>query len=415
MKMIIPSKSLRLSVRDNDHCKRLADPISQSIFHLEALLPFSEANKLEPGNANVRPPSEIKRPFREMIETVAESPETFHLKNRGITYLCDRFEFDNSKRTLTVHVPNIEAEQYGDDGVPKFGIADGGHTFRVINNAMQMIDVLRQDPEWVEPFVRVHFLSGEGSQEASIEGIVEALNTSSQVQQYTLDEYKNEFDELKEALEKAGFDVGLVAFRENEDKEWHVIEIIQRLACFLKDRWQETHPASMYKSKTKALELFTNKSTRGEFSKLFDVIKDVVTLPEYIQSQLSLGGLVETRSFGRLRSVKAQKKPFVRPGTLYQSRHKLDGAALLPMASAFRELLQAKGDRYYWRVPPTEAFPRCAESLYKALLNRGGRLRITSHLGTDMEYWGACAQIVMRTQTSIIEERMQARDARASQ
>lgn len=46
--------------------------------------------------------------------------------------------------------------------------------------------------------------------------------------------------------------------RENEDKEWDIREIIQRMACFLKDRWRSTQPASMYKSKGKALDLFTN-------------------------------------------------------------------------------------------------------------------------------------------------------------
>src|ERR1700733_2995777 len=96
------TKTVVLSVRDNDHCKRLADPINQGTFHMETLFPFSEAVKLERGNANVRPPSEAKKPFKDMIETVAEAPETFHLKNRGITYLCDRFEFDNAARKLTI-------------------------------------------------------------------------------------------------------------------------------------------------------------------------------------------------------------------------------------------------------------------------------------------------------------------------
>src|SRR5438270_9845691 len=111
------------------------------------------------------------------------------------------------------------------------------------------------------------------------------------MKQYTLDEYNNEYEELKDALRKADSDVSLVAFRENEEKEWHVLEIIQRLACFLKDRWTDTNPASMYKSKGKALELFTSDTTRPEFRKLFDVIKDVTTIPEFIQSKLSMGNI----------------------------------------------------------------------------------------------------------------------------
>jgi hypothetical protein len=86
-------------------------------------------------------------------------------------------------------------------------------------------------------------------------------------------------------------------------------------------------------------------------------------------------------------------------------------AALLPMAAAFRELLQLKGGRYVWRVPKEAAFERCAESLYKALVARSRHIKSTSQLGSDMEYWGTCAQIVMRTQTTMIEERLAASEA----
>ena len=90
-----------------------------------------------------------------------------------------------------------------------------------------------------------------------IEQVVEALNTSSQVQQFTIDEYQNKFEALKEALTRGGFDTSLIAFRENEEKDWEVREIIQRVGCFLKDRWKSTQPTQMYRSKGKALELFT--------------------------------------------------------------------------------------------------------------------------------------------------------------
>ncbi len=184
--------------------------------------------------------------------------------------------------------------------------------------------------------------------------ISEALNVSLQVQQFTLDEYQHKFEELKDALKKQDFDINLVAFRENEDKDWHVIEIIQRLACFLKDRWQETQPASLYKSKSKALELYTNDSTREEFRKLYDVIVDVITFPEFIQSELSKGDLVEARKFGKLRAVKSLKKPMPLPGTRYSTRHKMDLACDFAHGSRVRELLVLKGDRYVWKVDPYE-------------------------------------------------------------
>ncbi|MBV8728612.1 MAG: AIPR family protein, partial [Acidobacteriia bacterium] len=242
--MLFPTKVVELFLKDNDHCKRLKDPLESGLFHLEAWLPFSEAVKLESGNANVRPASERKKPFRDMVDTVGNSPSSFHLKNRGIIYRCDKFEFDNNKRLLRVTIPDIPANELEDleNGEPKFGIADGGHTFQVIQQTVAQINELSEREGWTEPFVRVHFLAGEALDLGELEQVVEALNTSSQVQQYTLDEYQNKFDELKDALHKGGFDINLIAFRENEEKEWDVREIIQRMACFLKDRWKSVQP-----------------------------------------------------------------------------------------------------------------------------------------------------------------------------
>lgn len=241
------SLSVDLSLIHDDHCKRLRDPIQPDVFHLEAFLTFSEAAKLDRGNANVRPSSHRKPAYKAMLETVDSSPDTFHLKNRGITYFCDRFQYDNAKKLVTVTLPEV-AE---DDDEPKFGIADGGHTFSVIQETITRLTELKEKERWTMPFVRVHFIAGTKSLPTTDEEIVEALNTSSQVQQFTLDEYSGEFDELKEALSKAGFDLSTIAFRENEEKAWTVMEIIQRMACFLKERWQLTQPASMYKSKGK--------------------------------------------------------------------------------------------------------------------------------------------------------------------
>ena len=84
------------------------------------------------------------------------------------------------------------------------------------------------------------------------------------------------------ARQKADFteNDATVSFRENDQKPWNVIEIIQRMSYFLRERWQDTHPASMYRSKQKALELYIAEGSRDEFRKLYDVLRDIVILPE---------------------------------------------------------------------------------------------------------------------------------------
>jgi hypothetical protein len=402
------TRLIEFSTRDNDHCKRLKDPLEGNRFHLEAFLPFSEAIKLEKGNANLRPPSEKKKPFRDMVETVEKDPASFHLKNRGITYVCDKFEYDNTKRRLQVSIPNLqpaESESLGDEG-PRFGIADGGHTFEVIRQTVARMNELKeQDGAWTEPFVRVHLLAGEAIDLSEIDQVVEALNTSSQVQQYTLDEYQNKFDELKGALGAAGFDTGLVAFRENEEsKEWDVREVIQRMACFLKERWKTTQPTSMYRSKGKALDLYTSEATRGDFRKLYGVVRDVITLPEFIQSQFSRGDIVKGKRFGGLRAVKTLKREYTRPGTDYPTYHAMDLAASLPIAAAFRELLELRGDRYHWKVDYQKAFTRSAEELYRLLASKSRTAKSVNNLGSDTELWTQAVNVILRTKDEVLSE-----------
>jgi NTP pyrophosphatase (non-canonical NTP hydrolase) len=405
--MIYPTRTIEVFSRDNDHCKRLKDPTSTNLYHLEAFLPFTEAVKLETGNANLRPPSERKRPFQEMIITVEDDPASFHKKNRGITYLCDKFEFDNAKRRLLVSIPVLEpvsktnVSDVGDDE-PRFGIADGGHTYEVIRQTVDRMNELKDQEGWTEPFVRVHFLAGESVVSGEIDQIVEALNTSSQVQQFTLDEYQNKFDELKKALSDSGFDINLIAFRENEEKEWDIREIVQRMACFLKDRWKFTQPTSMYRSKGKALDLFTSDLTRPEFEKLYGVVRDIITLPEFVQSQFSRGVATQGKRFGGLRAVKTLKKPQARPGTNYATDHLMDLGASLPIAAAFRELLELSGDRYVWRVRPDVIFSKCGEELYKILASKSRTAKSVNSLGSDTELWTQAVNIVLRTKDDIL-------------
>ena len=389
------TRTIELGVSD-DFGRRLKDPANTSIFHFETYLPFTEAVKLERGNANVRPPKE-NHPFKEMIDTVEDSPELFHLKNRGITYICSKFLYDNQKRKLVVHIPNIPKSRLHEETSPRFGIADGGHTFKVIEDVVTNLPSYQEDSEWTMPCVRVHFLASE-TDVLGIEDVVEALNTSVQVKRFTLEEYRGKFDELKDALTRARFDISHVAFRENEEKEWQVMEIIQRLACFLKERWKITPPSSMYRSKDKALQLFI-ADENGEFTKLYPMIKDIVTFPEFIQSSLSEH--IEGRKLGKVRGVKKHPKMFRRECTEYLTNYRMDGAIVLPMAAAFRSLLVLRGDNYQWKVNPYEVFKACADDLYEVLLSRIRRVKSASQLAADQEYWMSCSNVVMSARDSM--------------
>lgn len=389
------SRTIELAITESAG-RRLKDPTNPTVYHFETYLPFTEAIKLERGNANVRPPKE-NGPVKKMLETVETSPEVFHLKNRGITYLCSKFKYSNETGKLVIEIPNVPKSKLNAETSPRFGIADGGHTFRVIENVGADLAIYQGDDAWVEPFVRVHFIASETG-DLEIEDVVEALNTSVQVKPFTLEEYRGKFDELKRALLASGFDVDQVAFRENEDKAWQVLEIIQRLACFLKDRWKLVPPSAIYRAKDKALQMFINDEN-GEFAKLYPIIREVITLPEFIQS--TMANNIEGHKLGKVRGVKRQPKQFRRPGTEYSSMYRMDNAIVLPMAAAFRSLLTVRDGDYGWKVSPYETFEHCAADLYEVLLGRIRLVKSATQLGADREYWMSCEKVVMSARDDI--------------
>jgi len=180
--MGVSSKTVILSVSNDDLVKRLKDPYTDHLHHLEAILPFHEVVKLDRGNANVRPPDKKKPAYKAMTETVEDDPQSFHVRNRGITYFCEKFQHDNSKKTLTITVPVTVNGGDDMDNDRKFGIGDGGHTFGVIEDTIERaVGLKAANSEWKEPHVRVHFIAGYKNSDIPIEEVVEALNTSAQV------------------------------------------------------------------------------------------------------------------------------------------------------------------------------------------------------------------------------------------
>lgn len=385
-----------LNIREANQVKSLRDPKDANILHIEAFLPFSEVVKLQSGNANVRPASR-KRPYRLMLNTVEHAPSSFHLKNRGITYICQGAEYLKDSKSLTVRIPQVTELVNGF----KYGIADGGHTFEVIKHTVEQMELYQAKEGWNEPYVKVHFVATEESH-GQVEDIVESLNTSTQVQQYTLNEYKHKFDSLKQSLKQAGFSLELVAFTENQNKPWNVVEIIQRLTVFLKDRWVKNEPSSVYKSKGKTLAYFETEEGQREFKKLDKVLKDIISFPEFIESEFSKQDLIQGKNIWKLKPAKKLEKEYSRPGTPYITEYKFDLAALLPMAAGFRELLVTDSEGYYqWKTNPHELFEKVAKDLYETLVKRSSKARTASQLGSDVAYWSLCAAIVAAQRDSV--------------
>ena len=132
-------------------------------------------------------------------------------------------------------------------------------------------------------------------------------------------------------------------------------------------------------------------------------------LPEYIESQFSSKENIETRNrFGGPRVVDALDKDYMYPSLGYKTRHRLDLAATLPLAGAFRELLQVDPStgKQFWIVDWKEAFKRSADELYRTLTSNLASLSTISNLGSDSAYWTTAANVILRVKSEMLQERI---------
>ena len=126
----------------------------------------------------------------------------------------------------------------------------------------------------------------------------------------------------------------------------------------------------------------TRNAGAGDELPLVLQLRNVITLPEFIQSEFSKD-TGKGRKFGKLRGVKTLKKHLTPAGTKYTTEHQMDLAESLPIAAAFRELLELKGDRYYWKADYREVFKVAGDELYKTLLTKVKTAKGVNSLGAD--------------------------------
>lgn len=371
--------------------QQLTDPEHGDVKYFDVLVTFREAAKLVQGNANVRLPKKNARTIKAMLETVEKSPGQFHLRNRGITYHCLTAKIDENKKELSVSVPTNATRKDN----KKFGILDGGHTFATIQEVMERIEEFKGITNWAIPFVRIRFLVN--IPEDVLPSVVEGLNTSVQVKETSLSEYRNEFEWYKKTLLNHGWKPDTVSYREGESREWSVAEVNQRASCFLKSVWLTTQPINMYKSIGRALRMYLREDMQDEYMKLEDVLTDVVTLPEFIQSRLSASGLLEGKVIERMGFVKRLKKEETRVNTKYPSKVRLNDGILLPMSAAFRELLTIRDGKYEWEVSFEDVYDLVQEELFNVMIKRLKQVNTkVSALASDQGYWYDCQAIVLR-------------------
>ena len=217
---------------------------------------------------------------------------------------------------------------------------DDNHAYRTIQWS------LCQDDESVPGtfHLKLEIITGL-DRESLVTDIAGRRNTSIQVHTKSLLDLGKNFDFLKEKLARHEW-ANQVAWRENDDGNVDVVDVIARLSCFNIKTYPDrhTHPVDAYRCKSSMLNRFKTHPERYE--RLVPIIRDVLFLHDWIaynakQQWQAVGGASGTGGkYGSLGDGRTQQ---IRQTSLHvsildgdTSDHRLRPPVVLPILATFR-------------------------------------------------------------------------------
>ncbi|MEM1409885.1 MAG: AIPR family protein [Pseudomonadota bacterium] len=305
--------------------RRIPDPNFKEKHGLERhifVVPVHGLPKGLPLDPNARRPKTSKRVYQKVKASLFNQdcePDTFHLKNKGITIIADSVKA-LSKDTFEIAMIN---------GV--HGIVDGGHTYTLITEAQESAGL--PEAQFVTVEVRV------GVPLVWIPDIAGGLNTSVQVQDMSLDNLADAFRWMKDELkDEIYFDN--IAWSENDPGEYDARDLVSMLAMFNVDLHPndgDDHPVYGYEKKSVALKAFEGKAK--SFERMRPIFRDILRLHDIIRRDYYFlwNANVEGGKAGHLAfSEKKTKGVWEFPFTDQKSEYRMVNGALYPILAAFR-------------------------------------------------------------------------------
>ena len=274
----------------------------------------------------------IYRDIAKHLRNEEGTPNTFHLKNKGITLIAD--EVRRSKDDRDVYEVSFDENH---------GIVDGGHTYEILRHNREAIEELNTadgDDSEIEQYVKLEIVTGLSPE--LVPEIARGLNTAVQVQEMSLADLRDDFDWIKETIAGEPY-ASEIAFRENEQRMYDARDLIVLLDLFnISDfpNQKGDYPVRAFSTKAQVLNSYLEdrKSSEGrKYRMLQPILKDILMLHDTISFEArNLHNKAGGRA-GNLAYMEGRKRgmyPF--PFIGREGPYRLRKGALFPMLGAFR-------------------------------------------------------------------------------
>lgn len=334
----MPNASFRIPVRV---ARRMPDPSFEGAARHMFLVRADDLPQGLPKAPNPRAQKTDRGIYKDVSRSLLNeegSPNTFHLKNKGITLFADDVR-DLGESTFEI--------QFG----PDQGIADGAHTYEIVLEGQDRILEARSSENGapIDQFVKLEVLTGIPP-DLWVE-IAGGLNTAVQVQEWSLANLKERFNWIKELVSSEPYG-RRIAFRENESEAAYdvrdVIVLLEMFNVFDYPNDGEEHPTKTYNNKGDVLDRYL--ADPAKYERLSPILKDVLRLHDHISLTARDKHNQAGGKAGKLAFVERKMRgtwEFVFIGK--RGEYRLNRAALFPMLGAFRWMVKINGQKVEWR------------------------------------------------------------------
>jgi len=329
-----------------------------------------------------------KQVKKELMNEGDASPNTFHLKNKGITIVAGKCTKKTNQKQEILEVVFDSKQDHG--------IVDGGHTYHLLKQQQQPIvdhNIACLSDKTIEPitqYVKLEILAGYDN--TFIPEIARGLNTGIQVKEQSLSDLLGNYDAIKEALKTTNV-AKKVSYNENGTNPINITDLIKYSYILNTAMFNDTtaDPSRAYAS----LKLVLNhwNSHLAIYNSLAEHIYTIGYLADYIsyaardawnsQGRGKRGGNLSIISQAKRKSFKFH---FLNKSTKYR----LENAVLLPCLSAFRAFLS------YDEATNKFTWTRDLDSLCKIWDVYGAQMMATAHdpnMGATMNAKGKNPQL----------------------
>jgi hypothetical protein len=334
-----------------DFARRIPDPtVSNAERHVMFVRVLDVPDDL-PKDPNPRAQKIDRLIYREVGKHLLNeegTPNTFHLKNKGITLIAEKVQ----RGTNDEHVYEVT---FGSG----HGIVDGGHTYEILRANRESIEELNDsdgDGPEIDQFVKFEIVTG--LTEDLVPEIARGLNTAVQVQEMSLADLSNEFGWIKETIKSEPY-ADKIAFRENEHSEYDARDVVMILDLFNIDDFPNDggeYPARAFSSKAAVLKGYLDDRRQNQgakYERLQPILKDILVLHDTISSEArELHNKANSGKGGKLAFMEGprDRRKFQFPFIGQEGSYRLLRGALFPMLGAFRWMVEESDDgKIHWK------------------------------------------------------------------